>query len=135
MIQVYMSLNGNTEEAIAYYAQAFNGEVGNVMKFSDLPPEDKINMPPGSEKLVLFAEVKTFAGVMMMSDMMPGTQVIPNESVWISVSSLEEARIREAFGNLAKDGEIIMPFEKTFFSPLYGQVKDKFGFYWMLMVE
>lgn len=133
MIEVYLSLNGNAAEAAAYYAQQLDGQVAYMMRFADLPEADKADMPPGAEGLVMYANVKTAVGDIMMSDMMPGTTVTPNEGVWINFSTKDQERLRAAFDALAKDGEVIMPLEKTFFSPLYGQVKDKFGFYWMFL--
>lgn len=133
MIEVYLSLNGNAAEAAAYYAQQLDGQVAYMMRFAELPEEDKAGMPAGAEGLVMYASVKTAVGDIMMSDMMPGTTVTPNEGVWINFSTKDQERLRAAFDALAKDGEVIMPLEKTFFSPLYGQVKDKFGFYWMFL--
>lgn len=38
------------------------------------------------------------------------------------------------FNALAQDGKIDMPLTKTFWSPLYGMLTDKFGIGWMVMV-
>jgi PhnB protein len=40
-----------------------------------------------------------------------------------------------AFHALAEGGRIEMPLVKTFWSPLYGMLTDKFGVGWMLMVK
>lgn len=133
MIEVYLSFNGNAAEAAEYYAKKLDGQVSYILRFNDLPEADKADMPAGAENLVMYANVKTRVGDIMMSDMMPGTSVTPNEGVWINFSSKDQERLREAFDAMAGDGEVIMPLEKTFFSPLYGQLKDKFGFYWMFM--
>lgn len=134
MIEVYLSLNGNAQEAADYYAKVFDGKVAYVMKFNQLPPEEMKNMPKGADDLVMYANVKTYGGDIMLSDMMPGQKVKPNEGVWITFSDKNPDKLRKAFDRLAKDGKVVMPLEKTFFSELYGQVVDKFGFYWMLMI-
>jgi PhnB protein len=134
MIEVYLSLNGNAAEAAIYYAQLFEAPEPYIMRFADMPKADQDQMPPGAENLVMYANVKTSVGDIMMSDMMPGSSVTPNEGVWINYSMKDEERLRQYFDAMAKDGEVLMPLEKTFFSPLYGQVKDKFGFYWMFMI-
>ncbi len=133
MITIYLSLNGNSKEAAAYYAKVFGGEVAMQMTFDQVPEEEKVDMPENVEDLVMYANVKTFAGDIMLSDMMPGTEVTPNEGVWLCVSHDDHARLEEVFNTLAEEGEVVMPMEETFFSPLYGQVKDKYGFYWMIM--
>ena len=35
---------------------------------------------------------------------------------------------------LAEGGQVQMPMGKTFFSPAFGMVNDKFGVLWMVMV-
>jgi PhnB protein len=44
------------------------------------------------------------------------------------------ARARQMFDALAEGGEIQMPLGKTFYSPHFGMVKDRFGLLWMIMV-
>jgi PhnB protein len=36
------------------------------------------------------------------------------------------------FGNLAQDGSLIMPLEKTYWAEAFGMVIDKFGVKWMV---
>ena len=133
MIEVYLNFNGNAAEAAAYYAKVFEAPEPYIMRTSDMPAADQAGMPAGSENLVMHANVKTEVGDIMMSDLMPGSTVTPNESMWINYSCKDQERLRGFFDAMAKDGEVLMPLETTFFSPLYGQVKDKFGFHWMFM--
>ena len=51
------------------------------------------------------------------------------------VSHLQEtSQDTKAFNALAKEGQIQMPIGKTFFSPRFGVVADKFGVSWMVIV-
>lgn len=134
MVEVYLNLNGNSAEAAHYYAEAFKAEAPYLMRFTDMPKEDQESSPPGMENLVIYGHVKTFAGDIMLSDELPGNTVSPTSAVWITVSHPDAGKIRAAFEALARDGEILMPLEETFFSPLYGQLRDKFGFHWMFML-
>jgi PhnB protein len=54
-------------------------------------------------------------------------------SVSIGVTSPEEAK--RIFDDLAQGGKITMPFEKTFWSPGFGMVVDRFGTPWMVNCE
>ena len=45
-----------------------------------------------------------------------------------------EADARRAFDALADGGSVQMPLTKTFWSPCYGMVTDKYGVGWMVMV-
>ena len=65
---------------------------------------------------------------LLLSDSMPGEKPIPSDALWISVSHDDNEKLQKAFDSMAEEGEIIMPLGVTFFSPFYGQVKDKYGF-------
>jgi predicted 3-demethylubiquinone-9 3-methyltransferase (glyoxalase superfamily) len=39
------------------------------------------------------------------------------------------------FGDLSENGQVQMPLTKTFFSPKFGMVADKFGVSWMVIVN
>lgn len=52
----------------------------------------------------------------------------------LALSVPTEAAADHAFSALAKEGTIEMPLTKTFWSPCYGMVTDKFGVGWMVMV-
>ena len=45
-----------------------------------------------------------------------------------------EADARRAFDALAAGGSVQMPLTKTFWSPCFGMVTDRFGLGWMVMV-
>ena len=59
--------------------------------------------------------------------------LVPSRASWILVSHTDHGLLRGAFDALAEEGEILQPLEPAFFSPLYGQLKDRFGYYWMFM--
>ena len=45
-----------------------------------------------------------------------------------------EAEAKRLFASLADGGEIQLPLSKTFFSPSFGMVADRFGVNWMVIV-
>lgn len=136
MIEVYLNFNGQAREAANYYAGVFGAPAPYIMAMGEMPkesPEDEL--PAGSDNLVAYANVKTFAGDLMLSDDFPGgPQLVPNGAFWIPLSHEDRARLRQVFDALARDGQVLMPLAPTFFNPLYGQVKDRYGFHWMVMV-
>jgi PhnB protein len=52
----------------------------------------------------------------------------------LALSVASEAEAHHAFNALAKEGGIIMPLVKTFWSPCFGMLTDKFSVSWMVMV-
>jgi PhnB protein len=46
----------------------------------------------------------------------------------------DEARADKLFAALADGGQVQLPLAKTFWSPRFGMVKDRFGVGWMIGV-
>lgn len=55
--------------------------------------------------------------------------------VSLSLEVDDEAAARKAFAGLSEGGEVRLPLTKTFFSPCFGMVADKFGLGWMVIVK
>jgi PhnB protein len=52
----------------------------------------------------------------------------------LSLSVPNEAEAKRVYAALSAGGEADMPLTKTFFSPAFGMVTDRFGIGWMVMV-
>jgi PhnB protein len=52
----------------------------------------------------------------------------------LSISAANAAEADRVFNALADGGQIQMPMGKTFFSPRFGMVADRFGVSWMVLV-
>ncbi|WP_342667011.1 VOC family protein [Domibacillus tundrae] len=46
--------------------------------------------------------------------------------------SSDAEKLRSYFEGLSEDGEVTMPLQETFWSKLYGQVRDPFGIDWQI---
>src|SRR3546814_13927779 len=63
---------------------------------------------------------------LMGSDSMPGAEATcggyqPPQGLWVSVHAADVAEGRRLFDALAQDGQTVMPFEATFWSPEIGR--------------
>jgi PhnB protein len=88
--------------------------------------------PPGSDDKVMHASLKIGDAVLMASDGMCSGQ--PRfEGVSLALNAPDEAAARRLFDGLADGGQVQMPLAKTFFSPAFGMVADRFGVSWMVM--
>ena len=52
----------------------------------------------------------------------------------LSIEAPNEAEADRLFASLAEGGKVQMPLAKTFFSPRFGMVADRFGVSWMIIV-
>jgi PhnB protein len=134
-IETYLNFNGRAEEAIEFYRRALGAEVQMMMRFKDNPEPPPPGMQsPGSENKIMHASLKIGATTLMMSDGRCSGK--PNfEGFHLSVSAASVADAERFFTALADGGEVHMPLAKTFFSPSFGMLADRFGVTWMVLVQ
>jgi PhnB protein len=53
----------------------------------------------------------------------------------LAISAKDEAEADKMFAALGDGGQVTMPMAKTFFSPRFGMLSDKFGVGWMILVS
>ena len=134
LVQPYLFFDGRCEEAVTFYRDALGAKVETVMHFKDCPDTPPPGtMPPGSENKVMHASFRIGETTVMASDgHCQGHPSFQGFSLSITVPS--EAEADRAFGALAEGGKVSMPLGKTFFSPRFGMVTDRFGVGWMVIV-
>jgi PhnB protein len=130
-INPYLVTNGNGQEAVTFYKDAFGAEVLSFQTFGENPMEGKA-VPEEVKDLVLHAHLKIGNSVLMISDNFPGNpyQVGDHLSIAIMIEGSDNAK--NVFTKLEDGGKVIMELQETFWSPLYGQVQDKFGVLWQV---
>lgn len=134
-VQPYLFFEGRAEEAIGFYRTALGATDINIMRNKDSPePAPPGTLPPGSENKVMHASFRVGESTIMASDgHCHGNPSFQGFSLPITVNS--EADAERLFGALADGGQVQMPLTRTFFSPKFGMVKDRFGVAWMVMVD
>ena len=73
--------------------------------------------------------------VLMASDGMCNGEQAEFKGVSLTLNPNTEAECERLFNALADGGKVFQPLIKTFFSPKFGVVTDKFGVNWMVLVE
>ena len=132
-VQPYLFFEGRTEEALGFYREALGAEVTALMRFRDAPdPPPPGMVPPGSEDKVMHAEFRVGGATLMASDGRCSGQARFG-GVSLALSMPDEETADRLFAALAEGGQVQMPLGKTFFSPRFGVVADRFGVSWMVM--
>jgi PhnB protein len=133
LVQPYLNFNGRCEEALTYYRNALGAEIKMLMRFKEAPEQAKPEMvSPGSENKVLHACFRVGETDLMASDgRCQGHQGF--QGIMLSLSVKNEAEADRTFTALADGGQVQMPLGKTFFSPRFGMVADRFGVSWMVI--
>jgi PhnB protein len=132
-VQPYLFFDGRCEEAIELYKRVLGAEVLMMMRFKDSPdPPPPGMVPAGSENKIMHASMRIGATEVMASDgRCMGKPSFEGVSLALSVAS--EAEADRLFNALAEGGQVQMPIGKTFFSPRFGMVADRFGVSWMVV--
>jgi PhnB protein len=130
-VQSYLMFNGRTEEALEFYKKAIGAEVEMMMRFKDAPEGQ---CAPGSENKIMHSSFKVGDTVLMASD---GMHAGPLEfkGISLTLNPKTEAECERLFNALADGGQVFQPLIKTFFSPKFGVLADKFGVNWMVLVD
>ena len=132
-VEPYLFLEGRCDEAIEFYRKAFGAELTMLMRFSE-SPEPPACDSAGNEDKVMHAEILIGKTTLMLSDGL--CQGPPNfQGFSLSLSVADETDAERLFTELSEGGEVQMPLGKTFWSPLFGMVADRFGVSWMIHVE
>ena len=132
-VQPYLFFDGRCEEALAFYKRAVGAEEEMVLRWKDCP--DQSNPAPGGDP----------NKVMHMSFRIGDTRVLASDGncqgqpefkgFALSLTVPNEAAADRAFNALAEGGQVHAPLSKTFFSPRFGMVADRFGVHWMVYVD
>ncbi len=132
LVQPYLFFDGRCEEAIGFYRRALGAEVQMLMHFRDCP-EPNARQTDTDDK-VMHAALRIGDAVVMASDGRCGGR--PQfQGFALTLTAADEAEADRLFNALADGGQVQMPLAKTFFSPRFGMVADRFGVTWMILVS
>jgi PhnB protein len=132
-IEPYLFFGGRCDEALEFYRTTLGAQVEMIMRFKESPepiPPDSI--PAGFENKVMHASFRIGGSRLMASD--GNGEGAKFEGFSLSLAVPSEAEADRAFAALAKGGSIGMPLGKTFWSPKFGMLTDRFGVGWMISV-
>ncbi|MAT38713.1 MAG: VOC family protein [Ectothiorhodospiraceae bacterium] len=133
---VYLTFDGNCEEAFDFYKSVLGGEYPYVGRFKDMPPQEgmppipdemanrimHISLPIGEDSILMGSDT----GGEGAPDLVQGN----NFSISVDADSKEDAD--RLFSGLSAGGNVTMPMADTFWGSYFGMCTDKFGINWMV---
>ena len=133
-VQPYLFFDGRCEEAIEFYRKELGAQVEMIMRFKESPePTPPGMLAPGWENKIMHSSFRIGQTVVMASD---GCSAEDGgfHGFSLSLAAPNEADADRAFAALAEGGKVKMPLTKTFWSPRFGMLEDRFGIGWMVNV-
>lgn len=131
-IQPYLFLDGRCEEAIEFWRKAVGAEVQMMMRWKDCPEKGNMPSTPPDDK-VMHASVRIGDSTILASDGQCAGQP-QMQGFALSLTAANPSEAERLFKALGEGGQVQMPMAKTFFSPAFGMLVDKFGVSWMVYV-
>jgi len=130
-VQPYLFFDGRCEEAIEFYRKALGAKVEMLMRFKDSPEPMPGKAPPGDK--VMHSCLRIGDTAVMASD--GNSTGRPSfQGFSLSLTARDQAEAERLFAVLGDGGQVQMPLAKTFFSPRFGMLADRFGVSWMVVV-
>ena len=145
-IAPYLNFDGTCAEAMAFYAQVFQGTIVHQSTFGEMPPDP--NMPPLPESAmgrIMHAHLQFGHNNIMASDSFPSIPGMDEQAcvggyqkpqgLWVSIGVDSAAEGQRIFNALAEGGTVAMPYAATFWSEGFGMVTDRFATPWLVNVS
>jgi PhnB protein len=135
-VNVYLTFDGNCEEAFLFYQSVFGGEFPYIGKFKDMPQsEDCKPMNEAEGNKIMHVTLPISKETCLMGSDTGGEWASNykegnNFSISINAESKEEAD--KLFNALSTGGQVTMPMNNTFWGAYFGMFTDKFGINWMV---
>ncbi|TVY03122.1 VOC family protein [Cohnella terricola] len=131
----YLNFDGNAEQAIEFYSEAFRVTEVKKVKFKDLPQDPNYPLPENELNMIMESSIEFAGGKIMMSDILPAMKMVTGElvkgnQVLISLVIEDKQILEEYFNNLSVGGNVMMPLSDTPWSSCFGMLVDKFGVSW-----
>lgn len=137
-VNVYLTFDGNCEEAFTFYKSIFGGEFSFIGRFGDMPASEKSGISAEENHKIMHVSLPISKETVLMGSDTAGEWAQPltignNFSISINPETKEEAE--RIFNGFAQYGNIVTPLEETFWGAYFGIVLDQFGINWMINVE
>lgn len=130
-VSPYLNFGGDCAAAFTFYEQCLGGRITFKQTFAESPMKDQV--PADWQDKLMHVTLAVGDNVIMGSDApFPDYTAPHGMQLSIAVPVAEGERI---FNALAENGTVNQPFQKTFWSPGFGMVVDRFGIPWMVNCE
>ena len=131
-IAPYLSFNGDCEAAFRLYEQVLGGRLGEIFRYGGSPMAGEV--PADWQDKVMHGSLTIGQQVIMGADQAPGTYEAP-KGISMSLHMRSTADAERIFHELARNGAVQMPLQKTFWAERFGVLVDRFGIPWSINCE
>jgi PhnB protein len=131
-LSTHLVFSGQCEAAFRFYAEALGGTLGLMLTYGSSPAG--ADVPADWRDKIVHGNVTIGGAHVCGADVRPEDYEKP-QGFYLLHSVGTRAEAKRAFALLAEGGDVKMPLEKTFWSPAFGVVIDRFGVPWEVSCE
>src|SRR5690349_18123257 len=110
VVTPYLHFEGKAEEALNFYKDAFDGEIGRISRYKDGP----MQVDEDWKEKIMHARLNFGKSMIMVSDGPKEFKTTVNGNIQLSVEFDDEQKMEEVFNKLAEGGKITLPLAKQF---------------------
>ena len=131
-MEPHLTFAGNCDEAFRFYERLFGGKLF-AMSYGSSPAA--ADVPEAWRSKIVHATLTLPDGKTLL-----GADVLPEQferpqGFYVLAALRDAVEAERVFAALAEGGSVRMPLQKTFWSPSFGAVVDRFGTPWEITVE
>ncbi|HVZ98391.1 MAG TPA: glyoxalase/bleomycin resistance/extradiol dioxygenase family protein [Chitinophagaceae bacterium] len=130
-LYAYIGFNGNCEEALNFYKDAFDGEITQLGRYGESP----MKTPEEIKDKIIHGRVQFGDAMLMASDRMNEKQFNRSGDISLSAQCETTDQLEKIFSKMSEGGKVTMPLQDQFWGAKFGMLTDKFGVHWMFNCE
>jgi PhnB protein len=131
-INPYLNFKGQCEEAFKFYERVLGGKITFMMTWGESPMADQC--PAESRNKIMHATLEVGDQTLMGADGPPEQYQNP-QGISVALHFKDAPEGERVFQALSENGNVLMPYQKTFWAPGFGMCIDRFGIPWMVNCE
>ncbi|WP_353124047.1 VOC family protein [Dysgonomonas capnocytophagoides] len=130
-LKIHLVFPGTCKEALTFYSTTLNGKIDFVFHKKD---EKGAIVADADKDRISHMVIKTPHFELAGEDANSDQEVIAGNNNKLVLVFQEVSECKRVFDIFAQNGTVTMPFEKTFFCDGIGEITDKYGIPWLIMV-
>jgi PhnB protein len=131
-VNPYLSFKGDCEAAFKCYEQCLGAQLGAIFRYGGTPLAPRV--PDDWADKVMHGSLTIGNQELMGGDVAPDAYQEP-QGFSLSIQIKSTADAERIFRELAENGKVVLPLEKTFWAARFGMLVDRFGIPWLINCE
>ena len=134
-INVYITFNGDCEEAFNFYRSVFGGDFQFIGRYKDVPSTERKIFHPESEEKIMHVSLPISKETILMgcdSAELHGRGPVVGDNISLSIDTDSREEANQLFAALSVGGKVKMSMAETFWGAYFGALTDRFGINWLI---